>query len=228
MVTTALFVFSAREIGLADTFERTSGVRFELEENVSSGTEGTVWLRASVPNEGSLNEALDADSSVSEFRFLGETEVGDARLVAVDLRPTLEFLFTTLLADGGAVMETVGRDGQWHVTCRYDDHASLTRVSTLLDERDVDYEVLRVSNEPGGEANHVGLTERQHEAVSHAYAEDYFAVPKGATQSELADDLDISHQALSERLRRGLSEYLASDFPVEDDSQRADVELPSQ
>lgn len=227
MVTTVLFVFSATEIALADTFNQTSGVRFELEENVSSGTERTVWLQASAPRGGNLRDALDDDSSVSGFHFLGEVEDGDARLVAVDFRPTVELLFTTLLADGGAVTDAVGRDGQWHVTCRYDDHSSLSRVSTLLDERDIDYEVLRVSNEPGGEANHAGLTERQHEAVKHAYEEDYFSVPKGATQSELADDLNISHQALSERLRRGLSEYLASDFPAEDDSQKTDVELPS-
>jgi predicted DNA binding protein len=49
----------------------------------------------------------------------------------------------------------------------------------------------------------VGLSRHQHDALVTAFEEDYYAVPRGVTLDGLADELGVSHQALSERLRRG-------------------------
>jgi len=46
------------------------------------------------------------------------------------------------------------------------------------------------------------LTEPQQEAIAEAYRQGYYDVPREISLEELANELDISHQALSERLRR--------------------------
>ena len=46
------------------------------------------------------------------------------------------------------------------------------------------------------------LTKTQYETVVTAYELGYFDVPRKVTLKELAAELDVSHQALSERLRR--------------------------
>jgi predicted DNA binding protein len=48
-----------------------------------------------------------------------------------------------------------------------------------------------------------GLTDEQYEALVEAYQRGYFEVPLGITLAELAEELGVSHQALSERVRRG-------------------------
>jgi predicted DNA binding protein len=56
------------------------------------------------------------------------------------------------------------------------------------------------------------LSEKQFQALSLAFDRGYFAVPRRITLENLADEVGVSHQALSERLRRGqqvvLSELL--------------------
>ncbi|MFC7142999.1 helix-turn-helix domain-containing protein [Halosimplex aquaticum] len=47
------------------------------------------------------------------------------------------------------------------------------------------------------------LTDEQFTTVKAALDRGYYKVPREATLEELANELDVSHQALSERLRRG-------------------------
>lgn len=52
------------------------------------------------------------------------------------------------------------------------------------------------------ESSHHGLTDSQHTALVKAEEMGYYDVPRTTELVELADEFDISHQALSERLRR--------------------------
>ncbi|MFC7157751.1 helix-turn-helix domain-containing protein [Halomarina halobia] len=49
-----------------------------------------------------------------------------------------------------------------------------------------------------------GLTEEQYEALTEAAKQGYFEVPRDIQLGKLADELSISHQALSERIRRAM------------------------
>ncbi len=53
----------------------------------------------------------------------------------------------------------------------------------------------------------------------------YYDVPRGISLSELADELGVSHQALSERLRRGHGRLIDRTLSPND---RIQVEIPSQ
>jgi predicted DNA binding protein len=55
----------------------------------------------------------------------------------------------------------------------------------------------------GKPSGRYGLTDQQYDALTAACEAGYFAVPRETDLDELSDDLGISHQALSERIRRG-------------------------
>jgi len=49
------------------------------------------------------------------------------------------------------------------------------------------------------------LTDKQREVLDTAREMGYFEVPRDATAAEIAEELDISPQAVSERMRRAIS-----------------------
>jgi predicted DNA binding protein len=57
-------------------------------------------------------------------------------------------------------------------------------------------------------ANRLGLSEKQATALQMAHDNGYFEVPRETDLGTLADELAVSEQALSERIRRGLSAVL--------------------
>ncbi|EFW93068.1 DNA binding domain-containing protein [Haladaptatus paucihalophilus DX253] len=46
-------------------------------------------------------------------------------------------------------------------------------------------------------------TEQQHETLRSAMDRGYYEIPRRMTTTDLAEELGVSHQAVSERLRRG-------------------------
>jgi hypothetical protein len=68
------------------------------------------------------------------------------------------------------------------------------------------------------EGDAAGLSATQYDTIARAFRTDYYDVPRGTTLSELASTFGVSHQAVSERLRRGhshLVERLLSESTVE-------------
>ena len=57
-----------------------------------------------------------------------------------------------------------------------------------------------------------GLTDKQHEVIATALEMGYFEIPRDCTLQDLASELDISHQAASERLRRGMKTIVESNM----------------
>jgi predicted DNA binding protein len=68
--------------------------------------------------------------------------------------------------------------------------------------QDVPFVLERLYESPGERPDAMRLTTRQFDALRLAYIEGYFEVPRQSSLEELADELDISPQAVSERLRR--------------------------
>lgn len=216
MATVTQFVFPASEVALADTFDRLPEAQLAVEQSVATckGESYGLWITAS--DREAVCEALEDDPSVREFQQLADED--HRWLFDVEFWPTVQLLRSILLCDEGVITDIVGRDGQWVVTCRYTDHASLCEVSDLLDERNFTYDVLRVHNDSEATSEGTVLTEEQHQALEHACQEGYFEVPRGVTLEELADDLDISHQALSERLRRATGSLVDSTLATPEDA----------
>lgn len=223
MPTVAQFVVPADEVALTETFRQLPDVRVALEKSAVTGDDAPLRLWVTGGSEPAVREAFDADPSVDEVRKLAESE--DGRLLFdLDVGPAVELVQSLLLAEGGVVLSAVGHDGRWTISCRYPDHESLSAVGDLLEEQSFEHDVQSVEQVSETTYDGAELSDDQYQALECACRQGYFEVPRQATLADVADELGISHQALSERIRRGLAGYLQSDFPTEDDEQRPEIE----
>jgi predicted DNA binding protein len=70
-----------------------------------------------------------------------------------------------------------------------------------------------------------GLAERQRDALITALEPGYFVVPREATTAELADELDVSPRAISQRLRRGIRNLRASTIGTQEPEKDSGLSL---
>ncbi len=69
-------------------------------------------------------------------------------------------------------------------------------------------------------AGQYGLTDPQYEVLTLACDRGYFAIPRQAELDDLAEELGVSHQALSERLRRGVEALVTDTLLVDQPAYR--------
>ncbi|WP_408957938.1 helix-turn-helix domain-containing protein [Natrinema sp. 74] len=152
--------------------------------------------------------ALRTDSTVTEPVLVDRYP--DRRIYRVALADHT-LTFTAATADvGGRLLElSSSRDG-WLVQLRFPDRDRLVAFNDYCRERDISVTVdhLRVSDD--GDDGVVALTEKQRELLAVAHEEGYFDVPRGISQDELADRLEVSKSAVSQRLRRAIGELCES------------------
>ncbi len=106
---------------------------------------------------------------------------------------------------GGELLECRGQDGRWEVEMRFPDRDAFTRYHDFLERENVTFELHRLADgtEPCHLRSRETLTDSQREALVLAHEAGFFEVPRDTTLGSVADSLEISTQAVSERLRRG-------------------------
>ncbi len=197
MSSIAEFRLPAEETALATTFERAPEVTIRLESSVSRSIPG-LWIDG-VDREV-IEAGFDADPSVESADLIVQGD--DGLLYDVTFANDARTLCDLLLADGGALLEARGTNGWWAIRMRFRDRDALCSTHEALLEHGVNADVRRVTDLTEATAAHSRLTPEQQEALSAALERGYFEIPRGISMEELAGELGISHQALSERLRR--------------------------
>ncbi|ELZ19544.1 Bacterio-opsin activator HTH domain-containing protein [Haloterrigena salina JCM 13891] len=217
MSTIAEFRLPAAETTLGVALEHVPNATFELESSVSK-TRPSLWL-SDVDRERA-EAAFEADPSVAGYELLVETEsrlLYDVTFVDETVR-----LSDELLAEGGSLLEMWGTDGWWQVRVRFRDRDALVDAYDRLEEVGISADLRRVSDVTGVTDDETQLTPQQQEALEAALEHGYFEIPRGISMEELADELGISHQALSERFRRAYETLV--DDELQPASNRSDLE----
>jgi len=154
------------------------------------------------------------------------TRVGDSVLYYTEWYTDKETFLNGLGETGGTIMEAHG-DSTWSFTVRFQNHADLTRFHQFFQDEEFPVYIERITgldDDPGTEYG-FGLTQAQRETLIMAVEDDYFAIPRETSLDDIAAELDISSQAVSERIRRGTETVLrkaliglvAADFDQSDD-----------
>lgn len=109
------------------------------------------------------------------------------------------------LADTDAVVLEATGNSRWHFRVRFSSHADVSRFYNRCTEQDFGIHIDRTYSLTSREGHglHLGLTHEQREALVLALRRGYFETPKQTSLTTLAEELDISQQALSSRIRRG-------------------------
>jgi len=184
------------------------GVTVELERIVPTGTVTHYLWFVGDGYEGVL-EALRGDPAVASMDVLQKFD--DRALVDIRWQRTETPLFELIEGSDAMLVDATGTADGWTATLRFPDHDSLTRFYETCRERGVSLELQGINESGLGEReDDFGLTPPQRETLTAAFEAGYFDVPRETTLAELADRLDVSEQAVSERLRRGLRQFLVA------------------
>jgi hypothetical protein len=167
-------------------------------------------VRCTVRTTPAVWEALDDDPTVLDR--LPSTD-GASSLRQVDLEPG-DLTYHAWVDRGGILDRAEVTVDGWRLDLRFPDQDRCSSYHRACVERGLSIHVLRLSTDVGRseplEQSASHLTHAQWEVLNAANREGYFDVPRRTSLTELATSLDLSRQAASERLRRGLGTVLDS------------------
>lgn len=172
---------------------------------------GLVWAWGD--DFDAFERGLAADPTVDEYERV--TEVGDRRLYSITYTEAAEGALTyPVLAEYDSTMlDTTGTHEGLEMRVRFPTRDALIAYREACQERGVPFHLHSLYREErmtgdGGPGNPYGLTDPQRNALERAVEMGYFAVPRRTTLEEIADEIGVSTQAVSTRLRRGLENLL--------------------
>jgi hypothetical protein len=201
MPTVAVGTLEVGAFPLAESLEREPAVEFECERVAPTGRSAAALVWAYAPGEVTVDDLLAADPSVDDWTLAASLE--EASLYRLELVRDLAFLRQVTGEARASVLDGYGTSRGWRLCLAFPGPEALAATRSFCEHRGLGFDVREVRSVPEGPLDRHGLSERQHEALTVAWRLGYFDVPRGVDLGDVADELGISHQAASERLRRG-------------------------
>lgn len=206
----------ATDTVMGSVFEEVPALTCDMEQAIAS--EGyRLWLTG--VERDAIDTALEGAPSVSAYSAVLS---GDERWLY-----DLEFTEDTVnvfevAADGqGTVLNASAADGRWNIRARFGDREDVSRVYDRLVDQDVTVDLVRLTDLTEESLPEHGLTPKQYETLLAAHEHGYFTIPRETSMQELATELGVSHQALSERLRRAYRTLVTTELDDVEDVQAA-------
>ncbi len=199
------FEASSPALVLGPTFETLPSLEVDLERQYALDPDRPIafcWVRCR--DRERLERALAADATIERFDRIAGADGRD--LYRLQRSETdVVGAYRQWVAAGGELLECRGADGRWTAEMRFPDRASFGHYHDFLVDEGVSVELLRLADagDRSRRAGEATLTDRQREALAVAHERGFFEVPRETELSEIAARLEISNQAVSERLRRG-------------------------
>lgn len=204
----AEFTFEHPDLPLMATLEET-GVRVDVEQAVAADPQRPVlfvWVSGGETHR--FPDVACDDQTVADLTLVEDAE--DRQLYRVHISEKTEKplypLDDRLEASRLAVSATA--DGL-QARLRFPDRESLSEFQPHIESRGVDVTLRGVYSQSDPVlTDEYGLSSKQRAALSTAVDLGYYDVPRDASLSDVADELGISTQATSERLRRGIAAFV--------------------
>ncbi|QSG02853.1 helix-turn-helix domain-containing protein [Natranaeroarchaeum sulfidigenes] len=193
------------ELGQILSLDEASAI--ELETLVPSGDATVPLFWVYEPVEDGFLDAVERYPTVNRVT---EMEVfGDRTLFRLDWDASQDHLFQCIMNHEGQILSATGTSEGWDFEIRFPHREALSQAQACCEDAHISLELIRVYNptDPGA-GPWYGLSEPQREALMLAVRMGYYDIPRGCTTEELADELGISDQAVTERLRRAIGAFV--------------------
>lgn len=184
-----------------------AGLSVELERVVPAEKRVMPYIWAHGADLDMLEATMNESPNVKAISVLDQYD--DRALYKIEWEDPAEQLISGIAATDATILEAHG-DEEWLFHIRFEDHTGLARFNNYCTDHDITYQLNRLSSLSDTPPNGHGfdLTEAQYEAVVLAVDRGYFKVPREVEYDELSEELGVSVQALSERIRRGTDKVL--------------------
>ncbi len=169
------------------------------------GTDGTDDLDA-------LEMAAAEDDTVESFECIDRSE--PARLYHVRWSEAVSEQLESLLDDHGVVLEADAKADTWYLKFRFNTHRDVQAFRDQFTDLGADVTVERLFSPTTPRQGEYNLTARQQRALLAAFKQGYFNAPRDVRMGELAEEFDISTNAMSGRLRRAVSTLVRNTIDI--------------
>ncbi|MFC4359597.1 helix-turn-helix domain-containing protein [Halobium salinum] len=216
MSTIAEVELAADEFALAETLRAHPDTEFEVVRMAAHDQDHIMpYVRVSGDAISGVEDSLNADPSVDQLRLLDDLE--DEQLYRMHWVADIQTVLHMVLDEEATVVEMHGHGDRWFLRVLFPDREALSATHDFCTENDLTFTIRNIHDLQGSVGRgEFGLTREQYEALVRAAERGYFDVPRGVTMGELAEELGVSQQALSERLRRGHKSLINSALRVEE------------
>lgn len=205
MSTIALVQIPVDEFALRQTLPRVPEISIEVTRLVAYETPHFMpFLWAIGDSLDTFEAALDKDATIENVERL--TEFEGERFYRMDWTSSIDLLTRTLIHEDGVIMNARGQGDSWHLRILFRDRDSFGDTHQYCKEQGLQFDIEQVyqlTQDNQRTYGLFGLTEHQYTTLIKALEEGYYEIPREASARDLANELDVSHQAVSEIFRRG-------------------------
>ncbi|MDZ7701401.1 MAG: helix-turn-helix domain-containing protein [Halobacteriales archaeon] len=195
---------SSKQFQLGQILSMVEEERIQLETMVPLGNRSVPFFRLSETARKSFEEHVRGHDAVEDIHLVNEHN-GEV-LFALTWDAIDDTFMRGIQELDGHILGGSGSAESWGFELRFPTHQALSDFQEYCYENDVPIDVKRIFNPTRPDAGPwYGLTQPQRSMLIKAVENGYYALPRGTTTEELAEAFGISDQAVTERLRRGIS-----------------------
>jgi predicted DNA binding protein len=207
----------AEQLALSDTLDAVPETRVDVMRTVTTGPNSVMPVLAFEGNDEDIGPALREDKTVERVSPLATLE--KESVYRVQWASHIEDRLREMFWDHGTVLRTQAFDGKWCFRVLFAERESMEdwyhhcRDCGLTVDIESIYDPT-VAVRP----RQYGLSQKQYTTLETALQHGFYDIPRKVTLEELADEFDVTHQALSERLSRAhrvmITNVVSADFPL--------------
>lgn len=207
MSVVAEFMIPAEAFAFGAALSTDPPMKIVLERIVPTGGSPTPYIWVSNGDFEEFERTAIASPMVASLDLLDELE--DRRLYRVEWDSPEGDLIAGIDETEGAILQASGAS-TWTFQLRFPNHDTLGRFYSYVADHDIALNVdnIQVLAEDSNRSQEFELTMEQREALTLAVRRGFYKVPRGTTLADLAEELGVSNQAASERIRRGSERVL--------------------
>jgi hypothetical protein len=167
--------------------------------------------------------ALDDDPTVEQWTRLAETDEGRLYRARHPADASSVATYHGAVELDGIVLSLASKEDRtgYHARMRFPDREKFAAFRDAVGETGLSVGIKAIYDQQDAPPEErFGLTQAQRETLLTAVAAGYFSIPRETALAGVADQLGISPQAASERLRRGMESLIRGALDVPDDDDR--------
>ncbi|GAA0229151.1 helix-turn-helix domain-containing protein [Haladaptatus pallidirubidus] len=192
----------AENFALEQTLDRLETVVFEVKQMVAYNYDSLLpFIWVGTDNRDAIERAFAEDETVAGFQLVGEFDTDC--LYRLEWVEEIDVLVRVLVEENGTILSATGSDGSWQLRFLFADHDSVTRTHQYCEENGIPLEIQNITEFAGEDKDRYGLSKEQRTTLRLAYDRGYYSIPRETKAEALAEEVGVTHQAISERLRRG-------------------------
>lgn len=201
-------------VALQQTFRAVPDLQFEAERIAAHSTEWVMpCMWAARADFDAVDEALMTDPTVEAI--MEEYGFQEEKYYQLKWSDDVIQRITTFIDMEASILDATADTECWRLRVRFISRAAFDDFCEHLGAEGTSFDLLELV-EPGAPRQTFGdLTPAQRDALVAAKEHGYYRVPRETTLRDVAEDLDISHQTLSEHLRRGTENLIEATITTE-------------